>query len=189
MGLQGRLEDELWERLAQLSPPPRPAVNVDRPVATKRRRKGQQRKTRKPLTPSVSEHTARVTPVQAARQVEFGRRLSELRGLLRAMLAGSPVNGVTPGVTYPRLRQACAVASWLRDSSTVATRRQGGELNRLILQLNRLLKGYPALLSPPSHQPVARVIPTPREWRPLDVSSIPIGPESSRWFMDPVNSK
>lgn len=188
MGLQGRLEDELWERLAQLSTPLRTAPNAARPVVTKRRRKGQQRKRSKPVTPLASERTSGTTRVQTARQVEFGRRLSELRGLMRAMLAGSPVNGVTPGVTSPRLRQACAVANWLRDSSTVATRRQQGELNRLVLQLNRLVTRYPALLSPPS-QPVVRVIPTPREWRPCDVSAIPIGPESSRWFMDPVNSK
>jgi hypothetical protein len=105
------------------------------------------------------------------------------------MQAGNPVNGVTPGVTSIRLRQARAVANWLHTNVTMGSRKQEVELSRLVVRLNLLLKRYPALLEPAGPEPAVRVTSTARELRPLDVRKIPMGPESSRWFMDPVNSK
>lgn len=189
MGLQGRLEDEVWDKLTQLSAPPRPAPQREKPVAPKLREKDDQRHKNRRAPSPASSRTPSTLPVQAAEHVEFVRRLSELRGLLRAMLSGNPVNGVTPGITSARLREACALANWLLGRTGRGSRKEQVELRRLVLQVNLMVRRYPALLSPPSSEPPARVVPVTREWRPVDVSKILIGPESSRWFMDPVNSK
>lgn len=219
MGLQGRLEDEVWDKLAQLSAPLQPAQRKEKPAAPTRRRekpvspkprqekpvspkpqeakpvaaeprrKGQQRKGGKRTPRPAPSRRTRTVPVQTLEQREFERRLAELRGVLGAMQAGNPVNGVDRGVTSARLREACALASWLRASGKAATRKQEFELRRMVLELNLLVKRHPALLRPPTGQPLVRAIPAAREWRPLDVSKVPMGTESSRWFMDPVNSK
>ena len=58
----------------------------------------------------------------------------------------------------------------------------------MVFEVNLLVHRFPAMLRPPSSQPAARVS-IARELRPLDVREFSIGPRSSRYFMDRVNSK
>ncbi|WP_289020147.1 hypothetical protein [uncultured Ornithinimicrobium sp.] len=188
MGLQGRLEAEVWQKLARLSSTAAPMPKVHQRAVPKAQQSPPQRRRAKGTSRAATIATPRVAG-PTAEQVEFARRLSELRGLLRAMGAGHPVNGVTPGVTVERLRQSCALASWLRTNAKAGSRNEQIQLDRMVLRLNLLVKRYPTLTTAPRSTPASRVLPVTREWQPTDVSKIPMGPQSSRWFMDPVNSK
>lgn len=189
MGLQGRLDDRVWEGLQRLSTQSVPVPRIPERVVPKPTKRVRSRQVKQRAADRRPAQGRRTMSAPTAVRTEFSRGLSELKGLLRAMQVGSPVNGVTPGVTSTRLQHACTLAGRLRAAAEGASRKEEVELARLVLHVNLLVKRHPSLMTPRSSPPARPVVATTREWRPRDVSKIAIGPESSRWFMDPVNSK
>lgn len=183
MGLQGRVDAAVWTQLAQLSSPGESAP------ASAGEQGGARKATDRSRARRPSATGSRPSLLPTAEQAVFGRNVATLRRALDQMQAGDLVNGVTPGVTSARLREACTVATWLRANATAATRREQVELGPLLGRLHLLLDRHRLLLEAPAPVEPRPVRQPARELRPLDVRKIPLGPESSRWFTDPVNSK
>lgn len=203
MGLKHHLEDEVWRRLQAMSTTSRPArekASTANPQASTaepltKPRKGRTRAGSAPRDGSAQKSRSRASHGRVKRpragerrwsgplaETTFERRLRELRGILVVMR----VSEAGRGPSVQQLDRAGMLARWLHDNRAMASPEERVELRDLLLTVNDHQERRRARAVRPRQ--VAERQP-PREVRPLDVSSIPLGPESGWYFTDPVDSK
>lgn len=89
-------------------------------------------------------------------------------------------------MTEDRVRDARSRISWLRKHAGLATRAEIVQIDSLARRIRLAERQRPTA---PGPVPTTTPRQPAREVRPLDISTISIGPDSDRYFLDPTSSK
>lgn len=174
------------ERRTRDSPGPRDAKPRD--TQSRRRKKNTKFPARNSPAARQSSPPRRqsATPTASSYQMH----LTQFWYTIQSIDQYSRLNGRPPNLNRALILRLNDLEDYLATHFRVAGVKEREQFERLRKSLAAQLQAQPQERVTPS-TPTPPRVPTQsqRAWKPRDISAIPIGPESDRWFMDSTSSK